>query len=118
MFEFLSDPAVWAGLATLTLMEIVLGIDNIIFISILAGKLPEEHQNRARFIGLGLAAVTRVLMLFGISWLVSLTAPFIELFGHSFSGRDLISAAVRNARPVHPHRRHIPRGWTGSRAFS
>lgn len=90
MFEFLSDPAVWAGLATLTLMEIVLGIDNIIFISILAGKLPEEQQGRARFIGLGLAAVMRVLMLFGISWLVSLTAPFIELFGHSFSGRDLI----------------------------
>ena len=90
MIELLSDPAVWAGLATLTLMEIVLGIDNIIFISILAGKLPEEQQNRARIVGLSLAAITRVLMLFGISILVSLTEPFIELFGHGFSGRDLI----------------------------
>lgn len=90
MLELLSDPAVWAGLATLTLMEVVLGIDNIIFISILAGKLPQEQQGRARVIGLGLAAITRLLMLLGISWLVSLTEPFVELFGHAFSGRDLI----------------------------
>lgn len=90
MVEFLTDPAVWAGLATLTLMEVVLGIDNIIFISILAGRLPESEQGKARVIGLGIAGVTRILMLFGISWLVSLTAPFFTVFSHSFSGRDLI----------------------------
>lgn len=90
IISFLSDPAVWAGLATLTLMEIVLGIDNIIFISILAGKLPAEQQDRARFIGLALAAVTRVILLLGVSWLVGLTAPLFSIAGHAFSGRDLI----------------------------
>lgn len=90
ILSFLSDPAVWAGLATLTLMEIVLGIDNIIFISILAGKLPVEQQDRARFIGLALAAVTRVILLLGVSWLVGLTEPWFSVWGHPFSGRDLI----------------------------
>ena len=66
MIELLSDPAVWAGLATLTVMEVVLGIDNIVFISILAAKLPEGEQDRARFVGLSIAAITRILMLFGI----------------------------------------------------
>lgn len=93
ILAFFSDPAVWAGLATLTLMEVVLGIDNIIFISILAGKLPADQQDRARVVGLGLAAVTRVLLLLGVSWLVGLTAPLFSLFGHSFSGRDLILLA-------------------------
>lgn len=93
ILAFFSDPAVWAGLATLTLMEVVLGIDNIIFISILAGKLPADQQDRARIVGLGLAAVTRVLLLLGVSWLVKLTAPLFSLFGHSFSGRDLILLA-------------------------
>lgn len=93
ILAFFSDPAVWAGLATLTLMEVVLGIDNIIFISILAGKLPADQQDRARIMGLGLAAVTRVLLLLGVSWLVKLTAPLFSLFGHSFSGRDLILLA-------------------------
>ena len=93
MIEMLSDPAIWAGLATLTLMEVVLGIDNIIFISILAAKLPVEDQSRARILGLSLAGAIRILMLFAISWLVSLTAPLFELFGHSFSGRDLILLA-------------------------
>lgn len=93
MLEFLSDPTVWAGLATLTLMEVVLGIDNIVFISILASKLPEREQDRARFVGLGLAAITRVLLLLGISWLVSLTAPLFSVLGYSFSGRDLILLA-------------------------
>lgn len=94
MPEFFSDPAIWAGLATLTLMEVVLGIDNIVFISILAGKLPKEEQNRARILGLSIAGVVRVAMLFGISWLMSLTKPFIEIdmlgFYHPLSGRDLI----------------------------
>lgn len=93
MLEFLSDPTVWAGLATLTLMEVVLGIDNIVFISILASKLPEGEQSRARFVGLGLAAITRVLLLLAISWLVSLTAPLFSVLGYSFSGRDLILLA-------------------------
>ena len=90
MIEFFSDPTVWAGLATLTLMEVVLGIDNIIFISILAAKLPRDEQHHARFVGLSLAAITRIMMLLGISWLVGLVEPLFTLFGHSFSGRDLI----------------------------
>ncbi len=90
MIELLSDPSVWAGLATLTIMEVVLGIDNIVFITILAGKLPEEQRAKARNVGLTLAAVTRIGMLFGIAALVQLTEPLFELFGHSFSGKDLI----------------------------
>ena len=90
MLEIFSDPAAWASLATLTLMEIVLGIDNIIFISILAGKLPKEEQNRARLLGLGIACVTRLLLLLAISWLATLTAELFRLFDHPFSGRDLI----------------------------
>jgi predicted tellurium resistance membrane protein TerC len=90
MFDFVSDPAAWASLATLTLMEVVLGIDNIIFITILASRLPPEERKQARFYGLALAAVTRVLLLLGISWLVGLTKPFFTLFEHPFAGRDLI----------------------------
>lgn len=90
MFELLSDPSVWAGLVTLTIMEIVLGIDNIVFITILAGKLPESQQARARNIGLALAAVTRIGMLFGIAYLVQLQEPLFAVLGQSFSGKDLI----------------------------
>lgn len=90
MQEILSDPGTWASLATLTVMEIVLGIDNIIFITILAGKLPPEMQNRARLIGLAIACITRLGLLLGISWMVGLTAPLFEVFDHPFSGRDLI----------------------------
>ena len=90
MFEALSDPAIWAGLATLTAMEIVLGIDNIVFITILANKLPENQRDRARNVGLALAAITRIGMILGISFLVQLTEPLFEVFGHPFSGRDLI----------------------------
>jgi predicted tellurium resistance membrane protein TerC len=93
MFDFLSDPATWASLATLTLMEIVLGIDNIIFITILASRLPREQQNRARLLGLGLAAITRLLLLLGISWLIGLTKPFFTIAAHPFAGRDLILLA-------------------------
>jgi predicted tellurium resistance membrane protein TerC len=88
--ELLSDPNVWIAFATLTLLELVLGIDNIIFISILAGKLPPEQQSRARFIGLSLALVMRVILLFSLSWVMGLTAPLFALFGHEVSGRDLI----------------------------
>lgn len=88
--EWLSDPNVWIAFATLTVLELVLGIDNIIFISILSGKLPKGQQQRARFIGLALALGTRVLLLFSLSWVMTLTEPLFNLFGHGFSGRDLI----------------------------
>ena len=78
------------ALVTLTVLEIVLGIDNIIFISILAGKLPADRQGRARTLGLMAAMVTRILLLFSLAWMIRLTQPFFSLFGHAFSGRDLI----------------------------
>lgn len=88
--EFLADPQVWIALATLTVLELVLGIDNIIFISILSGKLPEEQQPKARFIGLALALIMRVILLFSLAWVMGLTEPLFEIFGKGFSGRDLI----------------------------
>jgi predicted tellurium resistance membrane protein TerC len=88
--EWLADPQAWIALATLTVLEIVLGVDNIIFISILAGKLPVEQQARARRVGLMLAMITRILLLFSIAWIIRLTQPWFSLFGHDFSGRDLI----------------------------
>lgn len=75
---------------SLSLLEIVLGIDNVIFISILAGKLPKEQQAKARFVGLALAMVTRILLLLSIAWMARLTTPIFSLLGHAFSGRDLI----------------------------
>ena len=88
--SWLSDPNAWLGLVTLTALEIVLGIDNIIFISILAGKLPPADQGKARKLGLMGAFVTRILLLLSIAWVVRLTRPLFELFGHGVSGRDLI----------------------------
>lgn len=88
--EWLADPNIWIAFATLTLLELVLGIDNVIFISILAGKLPAEQQSRARFIGLSLALVMRVILLFSLSWVMSLTEPLFSVMGHGVSGRDLI----------------------------
>lgn len=88
--NWLSDPSVWIAFATLLGLEIVLGIDNIIFISILAGKLPSNEQARARYIGLGLAMVMRIILLFSLSWVIGLTAPLFSLFGREVSGRDLI----------------------------
>ncbi|CAM2066638.1 TerC family protein [Sulfidibacter corallicola] len=91
--DWISDPQAWIALATLTVLEIVLGIDNIIFISILAGKLPKEQQKKARQLGLALALITRILLLFSISWLSKLTAELFSVFGHGVSGRDLILGA-------------------------
>jgi len=91
--EWLSDPNAWIGLLTLSALEIVLGIDNIIFISILAGKLPAPDQPKARRLGLAGAFVTRVLLLLSIAWIVKLTRPLFSLFGHGVSGRDLILIA-------------------------
>jgi predicted tellurium resistance membrane protein TerC len=91
--ELLTNPEAWLALATLTALEIVLGIDNIIFIAILAGELPKAQQHRARITGLAFAMVTRLLLLFSLTWLMGLTAPFFTLLGHGFSGRDLILLA-------------------------
>lgn len=90
MFEWMSDPSAWIGLLTLVLLEIVLGIDNLVFIAILAEKLPPEQRNRARVIGLGLALVMRLILLASISWVMTLTKPLFEIVGHGFSGRDMI----------------------------
>ncbi len=88
--EWISSPEAWIALLTLTALEIVLGIDNIIFISILAGKLPENQQKTGRQVGLLMAMVTRILLLFSIAWLTRLTAPLFTMFSHDISGRDLI----------------------------
>ncbi len=87
--EWLTDPQIWIALATLTFLEIVLGVDNVIFISILSGKLPPDQQPRARRIGLLGAMLTRVLLLFSLAWVIRLTEPLFTL-GRGFSGRDLI----------------------------
>jgi predicted tellurium resistance membrane protein TerC len=87
---WLSDPSSYAALLTLVALELVLGIDNIIFISILSGKLPKAQQRRARQIGLGLAMVMRLLLLLLLAWIVKLTAPLFTVWHHDISGRDLI----------------------------
>lgn len=88
--EWLTNPQVWMALVTLTALEIVLGIDNVIFISIQAGKLPHHLQNKARRVGLGLAMITRIALLFSLSWLMGLTVTLFTIFGNDISGRDLI----------------------------
>jgi len=88
--DWITDPQALVGLLTLTILEIVLGIDNVVFISILAGKLPAEQQSRARTVGLALAMVTRILLLFSITWVMRLTTPLFSVFGLGISGRDLI----------------------------
>ena len=94
MFEidwsFLNDPSSYVSLLTLTLMEIVLGIDNIVFITIVCGKLPEELEHKARRVGIGLALISRLALLFALSWVMQLKQPLFSLFEHAFSGRDLI----------------------------
>jgi predicted tellurium resistance membrane protein TerC len=88
--DWITDPQALIGLATLTVLEIVLGIDNIIFISILAGKLPQAQQGRARYIGLLLAMIMRIALLFSLSWVIQLTAPLFTVLGEEISGRDLV----------------------------
>ena len=90
MIELLSNPAVWASFLTLTVMEIVLGIDNIVFISVLVSKLPKEQADRARRLGLGLALVFRIMLLLVISWIIQLDQPLFTIFDHGFSWKDLI----------------------------
>jgi predicted tellurium resistance membrane protein TerC len=91
--SWVTDPQAWIGVATLTTLEIVLGVDNVVFISILAGKLPESEQGRARRVGLLLALVTRIALLLCLSWIIRLTAPLFRVLGEEISGRDLILIA-------------------------
>ena len=92
MLQLLTEPANWVAFLTLSVLEIVLGIDNIIFLSILVGRVPRPQQQRARVIGLSLAALTRIALLFSIVWLTRLTRPWFSLLGQQISGRDLILA--------------------------
>jgi predicted tellurium resistance membrane protein TerC len=87
---WITSPEAWIALLTLTALEIVLGIDNIIFISILVGRLPQHQRNKGRVLGLGLAMVTRILLLLSITWVMRLTEPFFTIVGTDISGRDLI----------------------------
>ncbi len=88
--EWIFDPQIWIALVTLTALEIVLGIDNIVVIAIVAGRLPPEQRARARFIGLSGALVTRLLLLLTLTWIASLTEPWVTVAGLEFSGRDVI----------------------------
>ncbi|MER7132269.1 TerC family protein [Streptosporangium saharense] len=107
--DWVADPASWIGLLTLIALEIVLGIDNIIFISILAGKLPPGQRDNARKLGLLAALVSRLALLLALSWVVRLTAPLFEIFGHEISGRDLILILgglfllVKSVHEIHNH---------------
>ena len=88
--DWITSGEIWAALVTLTVLEIVLGIDNVIFISILADRLPKELRDRARLVGLSLAMIMRILLLLSINWIANLTDPLFGIAGHDFSGRDLI----------------------------
>jgi predicted tellurium resistance membrane protein TerC len=88
--DWIFNPEIWIALLTLTALEIVLGIDNIIFITILAGRLPEEQRNRGRIIGLAMAMITRILLLLSLTWIMSLTKPLFHILSQEISGRDII----------------------------
>ena len=91
--EWISDPTTWIAFLTLVALELVLGVDNVIFISILASKLPQEQQQRARTTGIMLAVVTRILLLFSLSWIIGLTEPLFSVFSFDISGRDIVLIA-------------------------
>ena len=91
--DWITEPSAWIAFATLTMLEIVLGIDNVVFISILAGKLPPEQREKARIVGLSLAMFLRILLLLLLAWIIKLTAPLFAVFGQEISGRDLILIA-------------------------
>ncbi len=90
MFEWIASPEAWLALVTLTALEIVLGIDNIIFISIIVGRLPPERRNKARIQGLAFAMITRIMLLLSLAWMMRLTNPLFTIIGQEISGRDLI----------------------------
>ncbi len=98
------DPQIWIALVTLTALEIVLGVDNIVFISILAGKLPGPQQARARRVGLGLAMLMRIALLLSLAWVIRLTAPLFVVLGQEISGRDLL---VDSRRAVSAGQEHV-----------
>jgi len=93
MIEFITDPAIWASFATLTILEIILGVDNVIFISIAAARLPKEERRRARLLGLSGALVMRIILLLSITWIVGLTEPFTTIAGFALAWRDVILLA-------------------------
>jgi len=97
----LFTPENMVALLTLLVLEIVLGIDNVIFIAILSGKLPEEEQPRARNLGIGLAVISRIVLLFAINWIMRLQEPLFSLFGHGLSGRDLILLIGKSTYEIH-----------------
>ena len=105
--EWIANPQIWIGLLTLTLLEIVLGIDNVVFISIVAGKLPADQQDRARRAGLGLAMFMRILLLLSLTWIMGLTHPLVSIFGLDITGRALILIAgglfliAKSTREIH-----------------
>ena len=88
--DWIFNPEIWIALLTLTALEIVLGIDNIIFITVLAGRLPENERNKGRIVGLAMAMITRILLLLSLTWIMGLTKPLFELLAHEISGRDII----------------------------
>jgi predicted tellurium resistance membrane protein TerC len=125
MLELLADPNVWIAFATLTVMEIVLGIDNIVFISVLVSRLPKEQADKARKLGLALALIFRILLLLVISWIISLTQPVITAFGLDLSWKDLILIAggvflvYKATHEMHaaieePHETNIAKQATGA----
>ena len=91
--DWITQPETWIAFITLVVLELVLGVDNVIFISILAGKLPPEQQQRARTTGIALAVITRILLLFSLSWIIGLTEPLFNVFNLEVSGRDLVLLA-------------------------
>jgi len=104
--DWLGDPQIWASLLTLTALEIVLGIDNLVFIAILAGRLPAERQDRARQVGLALALITRLALLASIAWIIGLTQPLFEVLRHAVSWRDILIAGgffllYKGTREIH-----------------
>lgn len=109
MLEWIYSPEAWISLLTLTSLEIVLGIDNIIFIAILCGKLPAHQRDRARVLGLGLAMVTRILLLLSLFWIMKLTTPLFSIFAQEISGRDLVLIAgglfliAKSTLEIHSH---------------
>ena len=88
--EFLLDYHLWVSFITLASLEIILGIDNVVFVALLVGHLPEKQREKARIVGLSLALLMRILLLLGVAWVIGLKAPWLELFGHSFSGKDML----------------------------
>ena len=100
--ELLTDPQAWIAFITLSALEIVLGIDNIIFISILASKLPRDQQGKARYIGLGLAMIMRIALLFSLSWIVRLTAPLFAVLGQEVGAHGASQPRTAPARNFEP----------------